>query len=327
MLVYHGNRRRTMRSSRSLPNQKEDRLVKITLIQSFVTVIAVAGFFVYSLFGGVTLEDKQSIQVALTEHLNAEELATEVGSMFGGIEDSYLGQLVEQVINLYREPVEVKGGSITDIPVGGHAADPVVLEPSPILPDEPEEAADAPKPQEEGTAEPVDLPPSEENAEEPKASEAAGIKLVGVDGAKPIANTRDIKVNLTKEVVNGGVITSGFGFRIHPITGKQDYHTGVDIGAAAGTAIYTPFDGRVVTIGVDYAYGNFVVVDHGDGLMTYYSHCQSISVKLGQAVKKGQTVAKVGNTGLSTGPHLHFEIMIEGSYVDPQNPDVSWEVI
>lgn len=326
MLVYHGNRRRTSRSSRPLPNQKEDRLVKITLIQSFVTIIAVAGFFVYSLFGGVTLEDKQSMQVALTEHMTTEELATEVGSIFGGIEDSYLGQLVEQVINLYREPVEVTGGSITDIPVGGGAAD-TVLEASPNTPDlpkEPEQAADEPKPDAD---EPLSEPAAGETTDEPKSSEAVGIKLVGVDGAKPIANTRNVKVNLTKEVVNGGMITSGFGFRIHPITGKQDYHTGVDIGATAGTAIHTPFDGRVVTVGVDYAYGNFVVVDHGDGLMTYYSHCQSIVVKLGQVVKKGQTVAKVGNTGLSTGPHLHFEIMIEGSYVDPQNPDKGWEVI
>lgn len=321
MLVYHGNRRRTSRSSRPLPNQKEDRLVKITLIQSFVTVIAVAGFFVYSLFGGVTLEDKQSLQVALTEHMGAGELATEVGAIFGGLEDSYLGQLVEQVMNLYREPVEVKGGSITDIPVAGPAADPV-LEPSASL--EPEQQADAPKPK---AQEPrlEDEPAVGEG--EPKSSEAVGIKLVGVEGAKPIANTRNVKVNLTKEVVNGGVVTSGFGFRLHPITGKQDYHTGVDIGATAGTAIYTPFDGRVVTVGVDYAYGNYVVVDHGDGLMTYYSHCQSILVKLGQVVKKGQTLAKVGNTGLSTGPHLHFEIMIEGSYVDPQNPNKGWEVI
>ncbi len=118
-------------------------------------------------------------------------------------------------------------------------------------------------------------------------------------------------------VSGGGRVTSGFGYRIHPILKERKFHTGIDIAAPSGTDILAANDGRVIFAGTKGSYGKAVVVDHGGGIVTLYAHCSSISVSDGQDVKKGDTIAKVGSTGRSTGPHLHFEVRIDGDYVDP----------
>jgi murein DD-endopeptidase MepM/ murein hydrolase activator NlpD len=114
-----------------------------------------------------------------------------------------------------------------------------------------------------------------------------------------------------------GKITSGFGYRTHPIFHVRKMHTGVDIGAKYGTPIHAAGGGVVVFAGRWGGYGNCVIVDHGGGLATLYGHCSSLSVGEGQTVKQGQTIARVGSTGLSTGPHLHFETRRNGRPVNP----------
>ncbi|PKM71946.1 MAG: peptidase M23 [Firmicutes bacterium HGW-Firmicutes-16] len=114
-------------------------------------------------------------------------------------------------------------------------------------------------------------------------------------------------------------ITSKFGYRIHPIFGDKRYHAGVDISANSGTTIMAADAGTIVSAVYSSSYGNYVVISHGNGMVTLYAHMSSMAVKSGQTVTKGQTVGYVGSTGWSTGPHLHFEIKVNGQLVDPES--------
>jgi murein DD-endopeptidase MepM/ murein hydrolase activator NlpD len=112
-------------------------------------------------------------------------------------------------------------------------------------------------------------------------------------------------------------ITSKFGYRLHPIFGTTKYHSGVDIGASYGTAIAAAASGTVTIAEYSSSYGNYVTVYHSDGTTTLYAHMSSMAVSVGDTVSQGQTIGYVGATGNVTGPHLHFEVRVNGSCVDP----------
>ncbi|MBQ8798830.1 MAG: peptidoglycan DD-metalloendopeptidase family protein [Lachnospiraceae bacterium] len=112
-------------------------------------------------------------------------------------------------------------------------------------------------------------------------------------------------------------IYSYFGNRISPITGKKEYHSGIDIGGAYGADIVASLAGKVIKSTWTAMNGNHVVIDHGNGVQTYYLHASKLLVKAGDYVKQGQVIMKCGSTGWSTGPHLHFTIRINGTPVDP----------
>ena len=112
-------------------------------------------------------------------------------------------------------------------------------------------------------------------------------------------------------------ITSKYAMRVHPITGQYKLHTGVDIGAPLGANFVAANDGVVVKAGLNAAYGNMVIIDHGGGISTLYAHGSEILVEVGQTVKRGDPILKVGSTGYSTGPHAHFEVRINGVTTDP----------
>jgi murein DD-endopeptidase MepM/ murein hydrolase activator NlpD len=116
-----------------------------------------------------------------------------------------------------------------------------------------------------------------------------------------------------------GWITSDFGYRTSPFTGTREFHRGVDIAARKGTPIVSPAQGRVHYVGEHKALGKTVVLRHGYGIETVYGHLSEVGVKTGELVKRGQTVALMGNTGRSTGPHLHYQVQVNGVPVDPQN--------
>jgi murein DD-endopeptidase MepM/ murein hydrolase activator NlpD len=122
----------------------------------------------------------------------------------------------------------------------------------------------------------------------------------------------------TEEPVKGGRIGSPFGFRIDPITGRSALHTGLDFPADTGTPIHAAAGGVVVVQEYHNAYGNMIEVDHGNNLITRYGHTSEVFVKKGDIVKRGQMIAKVGSTGRSTGPHLHFEVLVSGVPQDPR---------
>jgi murein DD-endopeptidase MepM/ murein hydrolase activator NlpD len=114
-----------------------------------------------------------------------------------------------------------------------------------------------------------------------------------------------------------GPVGSGFGFRNDPFSGRPALHTGLDFSADIGKPILAAAGGMVVSTEQHPAYGNMVEIDHGNGLLTRYAHASKVLIKTGDLVKRGQIVAQVGTSGRSTGPHLHFEVLVEGV---PQNP-------
>lgn len=114
-------------------------------------------------------------------------------------------------------------------------------------------------------------------------------------------------------------VTSPFGYRVHPVLKTRRLHNGIDIGGSHGSSIVAAGSGTVIGAAYNSSMGNYVMISHGNGITTVYMHCSSLLVRSGQKVTRGQQIARVGSTGLSTGPHLHFSVMKNGSYVNPWN--------
>ncbi|GBD98742.1 murein DD-endopeptidase MepM [bacterium BMS3Abin07] len=133
-----------------------------------------------------------------------------------------------------------------------------------------------------------------------------------------LSEQRDIYMATPKGWPVSGHITSGFGYRINPITHTREFHTGLDIMARAGSPVMTTADGIVSYAGWSGANGNLVVIEHGFGYTTAYAHNKKIIVKVGQKVKRGDVIAYEGSTGRSTGPHSHYEVWIDRKPVNPK---------
>jgi murein DD-endopeptidase MepM/ murein hydrolase activator NlpD len=114
-----------------------------------------------------------------------------------------------------------------------------------------------------------------------------------------------------------GPITSGYGYRVHPIFGTRRLHTGIDFGGGYGAPIFAAESGTVISAGSRGGYGNAIVIDHGGGTTTLYAHQSRFAVSGGAQVSRGQVIGYIGSTGYSTGPHLHFEVRINGATTDP----------
>lgn len=114
-----------------------------------------------------------------------------------------------------------------------------------------------------------------------------------------------------------GLVGSGFGWRRDPFTGRRQYHRGLDVSAPEGTPIHAPADGIIVKTETNGGYGKVIYISHGDGLVTRYGHVSAYKARPGQRVRRGDVVALVGNTGRSTAPHLHYEVLLQGKPVNP----------
>lgn len=135
--------------------------------------------------------------------------------------------------------------------------------------------------------------------------------------------------NAQARIYNGGMfawpcpsykrISDEYGNRMHPTLGVEKFHNGLDMAASSGSSILAAYDGDVVAADYSASMGNYIMIDHGSGLYTIYMHCSALYVSKGQTVSKGQNIAAVGSTGRSTGPHLHFGVRLNGSYVNPWN--------
>lgn len=117
--------------------------------------------------------------------------------------------------------------------------------------------------------------------------------------------------------IENGRYTSYFGYRINPITNKFSFHTGLDIAASEGTKIRAAFSGKVTKVSEDDRAGKYIFITHDDGFVTFYCHCSEILAEEGANIRQGETIAKVGSTGWSTGPHLHFEVRKDNIRYNP----------
>lgn len=171
--------------------------------------------------------------------------------------------------------------------------------------------------------------PSDAQAAHDPWAEAAGAEGValaagglwpvqqGEDGAPAGASLQPCPRQPALQAPVSGALTSGYGWRENPVTGQEDFHAGVDIACAAGTPVGACLEGQVADTGWNEARGNYLVLRHGDGVQTLYQHMSCIVVRPGQAVAAGQTVGMAGSTGLSTGPHVHLELTVDGTLYDP----------
>ena len=150
-------------------------------------------------------------------------------------------------------------------------------------------------------------------------TENAGGKDEDVDGNRYPDNCTASKYVISEDICRpaAGEISSPFGYRINPVSGKLSFHTGIDIAARSGDAVKAAYYGIVESAGEDDVYGKFVKINHGNGIETFYAHCSKLYVETGDKVDGGETIAAVGSTGWSTGPHLHFSIIIGGIYCNP----------
>jgi len=148
----------------------------------------------------------------------------------------------------------------------------------------------------------------------------------GVDEEGPRLRDLETVVDRTSRVVRAlplrwpihGPVNSEFGPRRSPWTGRPEEHHGIDIGSASGTPVRSPAPGLVVTASARGRLGKHVALDHGNGVESLYGHLEAVDVKAGERVAKGQVIGRVGSTGRSTGPHLHYELLVEGKAVDPR---------
>ncbi len=153
---------------------------------------------------------------------------------------------------------------------------------------------------------------TQETVQAEEDTSAAAFTVTSVE--KSVFDTYDADAVMP---VNGR-ITSEYGYRIHPIYYTESFHSGRDIAAAEGSNIYAVSDGVVIEAGQASNAGNYVKIDHGDGYSTLYCHCSALFVTEGINVRKGDVIAAVGQTGLATGPHLHFELHKDGTVTDPE---------
>lgn len=146
--------------------------------------------------------------------------------------------------------------------------------------------------------------------------EATGETEESTTGEKAVFSPVFLTVNL-KKPLNEGNITSKFGYRVSPITDKYSLHSGLDIASPENTKIYASYDGEVITADCNEINGNYIVIKHSESLKTTYNHCNKLLVKKGERVKAGECIALVGSTGYATGNHLHFEVILNGKYINP----------
>ncbi len=135
---------------------------------------------------------------------------------------------------------------------------------------------------------------------------------------KDLSDKNDLLLSTPSLRPTNGWISSNFGTRSSPFSGDTSIHKGIDIAADQGTSIRSPASGVVSYAGIDEGYGKHISIDHGHGIVTRFAHCSQIYVKVGQRVRRGDVIAAVGSTGRSTGPHLHYEVRLNGVPVNPE---------
>ena len=157
----------------------------------------------------------------------------------------------------------------------------------------------------------------EESVEEPSGEAVLTSVLYSQENLPECVSMEQVVLGFDYTGPLTGTVSSPFGYREHPTEGAERFHYGVDVAAEEGTKIACFANGTVKAVGESSSYGKYLIVTHDDGVETLYAHCSAITVSSGQTVQRGETVARVGETGIATGPHLHFELQKQGTYLNP----------
>ncbi len=298
--------------------EKDDGLFSVTLCQIIFTVIAVLSLLVLSKSGGTAA---QNIKDDFGVLMNNSFLKGNVSDTLKSIKD-YLDSPAElSVFKLFTKET-TNPAEVTDVfePTDENEAskpetteeDSSAFETKESKESEPEEETTPKASTAEKTAEKVTAKKTSLSSSKTSGNNKADSKSVStVAAVKPLEAE-----NTIVSPVNGWY-SSYYGYRTNPITGNNTLHTGIDIAAAQGTKIKAAYSGVVRKVGEDSRSGKYLYLTHSDGSETLYCHCSKILAEEGAVIRQGETVALVGSTGWSTGPHLHFEIHKNGERLDP----------
>ena len=308
--------------------QSGDSLAGVTIVQILVTLCAISGLYFTTFSDGkIASYIKGQAKEAMSSQWSVQEVMAVMGSI-GEITPitDIAGQYLFGQNNDSFEQETGPAGDPGTLGQAIFAGSPQTSEPieEQALPDN---TADLPETiEDEPDATDTDIDTVlDDNRSEITASTEEG--LLGSGGMLMMAEgsftppddvvTSPVYLSVKLNTPTAGKVTSPFGFRTHPITGKWDFHTGVDIAADKGTDILSALQGTVAEVGTSAIYGKFIIIDHGGNVITSYSHCDKIIAQEGQRVAMGARIATVGSTGISTGPHLHFELIVNGQRADP----------
>jgi len=267
---------------------------------SLVRVVAAQAVVCAVLLGGLFLSQKampniyRQLKTAYTQTMRTDMSAREVWAA------------AVQVFRHMRDEVYVVAPYVGEAVVGEVAG---------------EEPADAA--QREAKDEAASAPPAPEfPATAPTAIDTSTGAVGGMDVSAAYAERNCSWAPMRTTVrpyppVETGRVTSGFGYRMHPISGEENIHTGLDIAADEGTPIHAAFFGTVAETGKGKDYGNYIIMEHAGGLRTLYAHCAEVLAEEGMVMRAGDVIALVGSTGASTGPHVHIEMRLNGVRCDP----------
>lgn len=289
---YYGHRPRELRYGRASRDvQQGDAIVVALTIQIFICVTL---FLAAGIFGRVDREGFERVRDQYRSMATDESQNQQLAAMFGQLTDGSRGMLsaISEMVSHWMEAIS------------------------------------------DGVSEPIE-------PVEPSQADTSGDGKFDYDYLKPIGAAggwlpADAGDELTRQLspprgstlspvaLGGammapveGIITSLFAYRYHPLTETADFHTGLDIAAEEGRSILAALPGEVVEVGWSDIYGNYIVLQHATHLQTSYSHCSEIIAREGMAVRQGERIAKVGQTGTVTGPHLHFSVIVDGMFTDP----------
>ena len=310
-----GGARRAAGGRQEPMSKKETwRLIQLVACGSiFVLLVAVK-----LLLPGKMAHLNSKLSAMMEQNIDVQAVFSAVGRAVSGEDDNAL----EDVYQAVFQPEEAEEGAVeTAAPAGGEAA-PIETPDTLQLLREFRTGA--------GTSDSwLDLPPVSEKATAEEVQQTEGIGTSGGE-ASTLAYVLYSDQNLPENVCLEqsllgfdyctpvmGTLTSGFGYREHPVEGEERFHYGIDLAANTGTAIGCFADGTVTAVGESSSYGKYITVTHEGGYSTLYAHCSKIVASSGDTVKEGQTIAEVGETGIATGPHLHFELHQGSQYLNP----------
>lgn len=268
------------RKTSGKPKNKTDYLIRLMLLQCLICGLIISGVFITSKISPATFERiKEDYARIMQKDMSAGEFADDI----------------KNAASYFTSQADVLQASSNE--VKAEITEEYTIESFEVIGDETGETVAV------GEIVPEGSGGGDMQGKEAAKGTSFAPYYVSVDPVLPVKNAR---------------ITSKFGYRTNPVSGNYGFHTGLDLAAAEGTPVAASFYGRVVETGSSDVWGNYVLLEHSESFCTYYCHLSEIYVNEGAVIRQGETIGLVGSTGWSTGPHLHFEVRINGVRVNPE---------